>query len=116
MHGKTIGIVGAGRIGQATARRARGFGMKIIYWGLAATRSGARARHGACLAGATSDGGRFRVASSAAECRDATDFDAQFALMKPTAFIINTACGAVIDEKLVRALKKSVSRARALMF
>jgi lactate dehydrogenase-like 2-hydroxyacid dehydrogenase len=33
--------------------------------------------------------------------------DAQFALMKPTAFIINTARGAVIDEKaLVRALKK----------
>ena len=33
VHGKTIGLVGAGRIGQATARRARGFGMKIIYWG-----------------------------------------------------------------------------------
>src|SRR6185437_12924256 len=33
--------------------------------------------------------------------------DAQFALMKPTAFIINTARGTIIDEKaLVRALKK----------
>ncbi len=33
VHGKTIGLVGAGRIGQATARRARGFGMRILYWG-----------------------------------------------------------------------------------
>ena len=33
MHGKTIGLIGAGRIGQATARRAQGFGMRIVYWG-----------------------------------------------------------------------------------
>jgi len=33
MQGKTLGIVGMGRIGQATARRAvRGFGMKVIYY------------------------------------------------------------------------------------
>ena len=32
--GKTIGIVGLGRIGQAVARRAKGFGMKIIYYDL----------------------------------------------------------------------------------
>src|SRR2546423_5228847 len=31
IHHKTIGIVGFGRIGQAVARRARGFGMKVIY-------------------------------------------------------------------------------------
>jgi glyoxylate reductase len=31
VYGKTIGIVGAGRIGQATARRARGFGMRILW-------------------------------------------------------------------------------------
>ena len=30
-HGKTLGIVGMGRIGQAVARRARGFGIKILY-------------------------------------------------------------------------------------
>jgi glyoxylate reductase len=29
--GKTLGIVGMGRIGEAVARRARGFGMKVIY-------------------------------------------------------------------------------------
>jgi glyoxylate reductase len=31
VHGSTIGIVGFGRIGQAVARRARGFGMRILY-------------------------------------------------------------------------------------
>ena len=31
VHGSTIGIVGFGRIGQAMARRARGFGMKVLY-------------------------------------------------------------------------------------
>ena len=32
IHGATIGIIGAGRIGQALARRARGFSMKILYY------------------------------------------------------------------------------------
>ena len=31
VHHKTIGIVGFGRIGQAVARRAEGFGMRVIY-------------------------------------------------------------------------------------
>jgi glyoxylate reductase len=31
LHGKTLGIIGMGRIGRAVARRGRGFGMKIIY-------------------------------------------------------------------------------------
>jgi len=32
LYGKTLGIVGMGRIGQAVARRAVGFGMKIVYY------------------------------------------------------------------------------------
>ena len=31
VHGATIGIVGFGRIGQAVARRAQGFGMEVLY-------------------------------------------------------------------------------------
>ncbi|MEO2152312.1 MAG: NAD(P)-dependent oxidoreductase, partial [Thermococcus sp.] len=32
VYGKTIGIIGFGRIGQAVAKRARGFGMRILYY------------------------------------------------------------------------------------
>ena len=33
IHGRTLGIVGYGRIGKAVARRARGFGMRVVYSG-----------------------------------------------------------------------------------
>ena len=109
VYGKTIGIVGAGRIGQATARRARGFGMKILYWG---PRRKPEAEQELGMEYVSLD----RLLAEAdfvsmhppmnAETRHMIS-DPQFAKMKPTAFIINTARGAVIDEKaLVRALKK----------
>jgi glyoxylate reductase len=111
VHGKTVGIVGAGRIGQATARRARGFGMKILYWG---PRRKLDAERELGLEHVTLD--RLLTESDFvslhpplnAETRHMIS-DKQFALMKPTAFIINTARGAIIDEKaLMRALKKKL--------
>jgi glyoxylate reductase len=108
VYGKTIGIVGAGRIGQATARRARGFGMKILYWG---PRRKEEAERELGMEHVSLD--RLLAESDFvsmhppmnAETRHMIS-DAQFAKMKPTAFIINTARGAVIDEKaLMRALK-----------
>ncbi len=52
VHGKTIGLVGGGgRIGMATARRALGFGMRLLYWGpRPQARRRTRARHAARLA------------------------------------------------------------------
>jgi glyoxylate reductase len=111
VHGKIIGIVGAGRIGQATARRARGFGMKILYWG---PRRKLDAERELGLEHVTLD--RLLTESDFvslhpplnAETRHMIS-DKQFALMKPSAFIINTARGAIVDEKaLVRALKKKL--------
>ena len=109
VHGKTIGLIGAGRIGQATARRARGFGMKILYW------APRRKQEAETELGmeyvpldrlfAESDFVSLHPALNA-ETRHMIS-DAQFAQMKPTAFIVNTARGAIIDEKaLVRALKR----------
>jgi len=109
VYGKTIGLVGAGRIGQATARRARGFGMRILYWGPR------RKPEAECELG-MEHVSLDRLLEEAdfvslhpplnAETRHMIS-DAQFAKMKPTAFIINTARGAIIDERaLVRALKK----------
>jgi glyoxylate reductase len=108
VYGKTIGLVGAGRIGQATARRARGFGMKILYWG---PRRKLDAESEIGMEYVTLD--RLYAESDFvsvhapmnAETRHIIG-DKQFEQMKPTAFIINTARGPVIDEKaLMRALK-----------
>lgn len=109
VYGKTLGLVGAGRIGQATARRARGFGMKILYWGprrkLEAERELGIEHVSLDRLLAESDFVSLHPPLNA-ETRHMIS-DKQFALMKPTAFIINTARGAIIDEKaLMRALKK----------
>jgi glyoxylate reductase len=111
VYGKTIGLVGAGRIGQATARRARGFGMKILYWG---PRRKPEAEQEIGMEYVPLDR-LFAEADFVSlhppmtpETRHMIS-DAQFAKMKPTAFIVNTARGPVIDEKaLVRALKKKL--------
>jgi glyoxylate reductase len=109
LYAKTLGLIGAGRIGQATARRARGFGMKILYWG---PRRKPDVERDLNIEFVTLE--RLLAESDFvslhpplnAETRHMIS-DKQFALMKPTAFIINTARGAVIDEKaLMRALKK----------
>ena len=44
VHGATLGIVGFGRIGQAVARRAAGFGMTVLYWDRSPAESERRAR------------------------------------------------------------------------
>jgi len=109
ISGKTIGLIGAGRIGQATARRAHGFGMKVIYWAprrkLEAEREIGMEYVPLERLFAEADFVSLHPALNA-ETRHMIS-DAQFAQMKPTAFIINTSRGAVIDEKaLVRALQK----------
>jgi len=109
VHGKTIGLVAVGRIGQATARRARGFGMKILYWG---PRRKPEAEQELGMEYVSLD--RLLAESDFVSLHPPLNADTrhmisdrEFALMKPTAFIINTARGAIIDEvALVRALKK----------
>jgi glyoxylate reductase len=109
VYGKTIGLVGAGRIGQATARRARGFGMRVLYWG---PHRKPEAEREIGMEYVSLD--RLLAEADFVSLHPALTpetrhmiSDAQFAKMKPTAFIVNTARGAVIDEKaLVRALKK----------
>ncbi len=105
--GATLGIIGFGRIGQAVARRARGFNMRTLYY--------SRRRH----------------SEAEAECRaqyvdqdtllHESDFvsihtnltpetrhfmnEARLSMMKPTGILINTARGSVVDSAaLYRAL------------
>jgi glyoxylate reductase len=108
VHGATLGVVGLGRIGEAVARRARGFGMRV----LCATRTplaGGRERElgvtrvdlGTLLA--ESDFVTLHVPLSA-ETRHMIGAR-ELRLMKPTAVLVNTARGPIVDEAaLVEAL------------
>lgn len=98
VHGATLGIVGYGRIGQAVARRAAGFAMEVLF----TTSSSDRADFEQLLASAD-------FVSLHCPLTDATRHlvDAEaLALMKPSAYLINTARGQIVDQSaLIEALK-----------
>jgi glyoxylate reductase len=105
VHGRTIGIVGLGRIGAAVARRARGFGMDVVYWNRRRLR---RAPAGARYLTLP----RLLAASDFVSIHVPLTPDtrhligaAELARMKRTAILVNTSRGPVIDEvALGRAL------------
>ncbi len=98
--GKTLGIVGYGRIGQAMARRGRGFGMDILY---ASPRD---AGDGATRVELDELFARADVVSLhcplTPETRGLVDAR-RLARMKPTAILVNTARGACVDEDALAA-------------
>jgi glyoxylate reductase len=110
VSGKTLGIVGIGRIGQAVARRARGFDMKILYTDPRALSVEEEQRLGVTLVGIDELLGQSDFISLHPALNDETHHlisTRQFALMKRTAFLINTSRGPVIDEPaLARALSE----------
>jgi len=107
IHGKTLGVVGFGRIGQAVARRASGFGMKVIY----SSSSGPRKVEGIAAEHRSFDDllKEADFVSVNVALNDSTRHlfgEEQFRAMKPTAVLVNTARGPVVDEAaLARALK-----------
>lgn len=114
LHGKTLGIVGMGRIGKAVAKRARAFGLNIIY-----ARKGEDKKTDDALKKAFE---AERVSLS--ELCKRADFisihcplrqetrhligKAEFAMMQPHCVLINTSRGAVIDEEaMIEALENN---------
>jgi glyoxylate reductase len=103
VHGVTLGLVGFGRIGRAVAQRAVGFDMEVIH----------TARHDTGLHGyvPTLDEllQRSDIVSLHVPLTESTRHligAAELAIMKPTAVLVNTARGPVIDENaLVDALE-----------
>jgi len=118
IHGKTLGIYGMGRIGQAMARRAKGFDMRVIYHDqtpiaqeLEQQLNAAYVDKAALLA--ESDFLSIHCPLTP-ETRHAFG-EAEFKAMKPTAVIINSARGPIIDEKaLAHALNNNVIFAAGL--
>jgi glyoxylate reductase len=110
VHGKTIGLIGGGGlIGKATARRARGFDMRVLYW--TPRRKPKSEEREAGLTFVPLDQllreSDFVSLHSPLNAQTRHQIGArELGLMKKTAFIVNTARGPLIDEAaLVRALK-----------
>ena len=104
VHGATLGIVGYGQIGKAVARRAHGFGMRVLQ----VSRSGRSDDLSTSVDLATLLGGvRRGLAARAADARDPPSHRrSELAAMKPTATLVNTARGPVVDQDaLVAALR-----------
>jgi lactate dehydrogenase-like 2-hydroxyacid dehydrogenase len=107
--GKTLGIVGGGRIGQAVARRAQGFKMNVIYTDVQnipafeAAIDGKFVDKETLLKSADFISVHVPLLPSTRHLFGADEFK----LMKKTAILINTARGPIIDEKaLVEALRE----------
>lgn len=117
VHHKTLGIIGMGKIGSNVARRAKGFSMKILYYDI--VRSPLEKELGA------------EYVSDLPTLLRQSDFisihvllnkatyhligDREFAIMKPTAILVNTSRGPVIDQAaLYRALKEKKIQAAAI--
>lgn len=109
VSGKTLGIVGMGRIGKAVARRARGFDMPVLYHNRSRLESDEEDRLGARHASLDellqqSDFVSLHVPLTAQTTH--LIGGEQLAAMKPTAYLINTARGPVVNEQaLLEALQ-----------
>ena len=118
IHGATLGIVGFGRIGQAVARRASGFGMTVLYSSRTAAPDDVETALGVRRVDldellATSDIVSLHC-PLVPETRGLIDA-AALALMKPTAVLVNTSRGPVIDQAaLAVALRTGAIAAAAL--
>ena len=116
LHGSTVGIIGLGRIGQAVARRLQGFDVRLLYHNRH-PHPAAKALNAAYVSFETllaeSDFVTLHVPYTPAT-HHLIDARA-LSLMKPTAILINTARGGVVDQDaLLEALQAGRIRAAGL--
>lgn len=109
VYGATLGLVGLGRIGAAVARRARGFNMKVLYY----SRHRQEALEKELGVEYVSFDELLRRSDFisihvplTAETRHLFNAEA-FAKMKPTAVLVNTARGPIVDEAALYAALKT---------
>ncbi len=109
VHGATLGIIGFGAIGQAVARRARGFGMKVIYHNRSEKPEAAaetQAEYRADLKALLGEADIISInAPLTAQTQGLIDAEA-LAACKQGAVLVNTARGPLVDEAaLIAALE-----------
>ncbi len=106
LQGKTLGIFGFGRIGQAVARRAAGFGMSVIYCSRSPKSVPGLAAEPVGLEGLLAGSDVLSLHSPLIEETRHRFGAAELSALKPGCLLINTSRGALIDEAaLTRALQ-----------
>lgn len=109
LYGKTLGIIGLGRIGQAVARRARGFSMRVLYTsdrphpdleaGLGVERCD--------LDGLLKESDFVSIHVPLTDRTRGMIGRRELSLMKPTAVLVNTSRGAVVrEQELIETLRE----------
>ena len=116
LSGKTLGIIGCGRIGLAVARRAIGFDLRLLGYDPLPSKEGKKL--GIRFVGLNKLLAQSDIVSLHASLTDRSRGligKAELAKMKPSAYLINTARGALVDEvALARALSKKQIAGAAL--
>lgn len=109
VHGSTLGLIGAGRIGKIIARRASGFDMKVIYYDVYRMSPEDEAHYQVTYMPMDEVLKQADFISIHTPYMPSTHHlisDRELGLMKPAAILINTARGPIVDEKaLVKALQ-----------
>jgi glyoxylate reductase len=109
LAGKTLGLVGLGRIGYEVARRAKSFGMRIIYYDVVSS-TAAEKDFGAertSLENLMRGSDFVSIHCPLTEKTKGLIGDREISMMKSTAYLINTARGPIVDQKaLTKALQE----------
>jgi glyoxylate reductase len=109
VHGKTLGVIGLGRIGQAVARRAAGFGMPVLYTARRRLDPEREAALGVAwreLDQLLAEADFVSIHTGLSPATHHLIGPERLARMKPTAVLVNTARGPIVDEAaLAEALR-----------
>jgi len=119
IHDATLGIIGLGRIGAGVAKRAKGFNMKVLYYDVVRQNEKEERKLGVEyvpeLAKLLSSADLITVHVPLSPQTYHLIGTAEFAVMKPTAVLVNTSRGPIVDPKaLYKALKSGQIFAAAI--
>ena len=117
LYGKTLGLLGLGRVGLQVARLAKAFGMRLLAWSanLTAERAALAGAEYRSLDALLSESDVVSVHVTLADRTRGLLDEARLRKMRPSAFLVNTSRGAIVDESaLARVLAENAIAGAAL--